>query len=61
MSIIAVYISALGALLVIINMLWASIYGRLECVLAMLKISLIVGVNIVVSRSGCPKDALVGF
>jgi amino acid permease len=34
-------------------MLLVSIYGELEFVFAMLKIALIVGVNIMVSRSRC--------
>ncbi|CRL25147.1 Amino acid/polyamine transporter I [Penicillium camemberti] len=54
----AVWISALGALLIISNMLLVSIYGELEFVFAMLKIALIVGVNIMVSRSRRKKDLL---
>lgn len=46
----AVWISALGALLIISNMLMVSVYGELEFIFAMLKIALIIGVNIMVSR-----------
>lgn len=47
----AVWISVLGALLITSNMLFISVYGELEFIFAMLKIALIIGVNIMVSRS----------
>jgi amino acid transporter len=51
----AVWISVLGALLIISNMLLVSIYGELEFIFAMMKIALIIGVNIMVSKYNCPK------
>ncbi|KAJ5170691.1 Amino acid/polyamine transporter I [Penicillium coprophilum] len=60
----AVWISALGALLVISNMLLVSIYGELEFVFAMLKIALIVGVNILsicITSGAGPQGYPMGF
>ncbi|KAJ5617457.1 hypothetical protein N7537_002571 [Penicillium hordei] len=60
----AVWISALGALLVISNMLLVSIYGELEFVFAMLKIALIVGVNIMsicITSGAGPQGYPMGF
>ncbi|KAG5961357.1 hypothetical protein E4U56_003917 [Claviceps arundinis] len=45
----AVWITVLGGLLIFSNFLLISVYGELEFVLAILKIALIVGVNILVS------------
>lgn len=47
----AVWISVLGGLLILSNMLLVSIYGELEFIFAMMKIALIIGVNIMVNTS----------
>lgn len=54
----AVWISVLGGLLILSNMLLVSIYGELEFIFAMMKIALIIGVNIMVNNSFSPRKSL---
>ncbi|KAG6104767.1 hypothetical protein E4U14_005489 [Claviceps sp. LM454 group G7] len=60
----AVWITVLGGLLVFSNFLLISVYGELEFVLAILKIALIVGVNILsicITAGAGPHGKPIGF
>ncbi|KAJ5352867.1 Amino acid/polyamine transporter I [Penicillium brevicompactum] len=60
----AVWISVLGGLLVLTNMLLVSIYGELEFIFAMMKIALIIGVNIMsicITSGAGPQGYTMGF
>ncbi|KAG5997785.1 hypothetical protein E4U43_002570 [Claviceps pusilla] len=60
----AVWITVLGGLLVFSNFLLISVYGELEFVLAILKILLIVGVNIMsicITAGAGPRGETIGF
>ncbi|KAG8419722.1 hypothetical protein J3458_004565 [Metarhizium acridum] len=54
----AVWVTVLGGLLILSNMLLIGVYGELEFIFAMLKIALIIGVNLMVrvgsGKSCCP-------
>ncbi|CAI7594918.1 unnamed protein product [Penicillium bialowiezense] len=60
----AVWISVLGGLLILSNMLLVSIYGELEFIFAMMKIALIIGVNIMsicITSGAGPQGYPMGF
>ncbi|KAG5919457.1 hypothetical protein E4U61_000843 [Claviceps capensis] len=60
----AVWITVLGGLLILSNFLLISVYGELEFVLAILKIALIVGVNILsicITAGAGPRGKPIGF
>ncbi|CAG8942464.1 unnamed protein product [Penicillium salamii] len=60
----AVWISVLGGLLILTNMLLVSIYGELEFIFAMMKIALIIGVNIMsicITSGAGPRGYPMGF
>ncbi|KAG5926530.1 hypothetical protein E4U42_003180 [Claviceps africana] len=60
----AVWITVLGGLLVLSNFLMIGVYGELEFVLAILKISLIVGVNVMaicITAGAGPHGDVIGF
>ncbi|KAG6298617.1 hypothetical protein E4U45_004965 [Claviceps purpurea] len=60
----AVWITVLGGLLIFSNFLLISVYGELEFVLAILKIALIVGVNILsicITAGAGPRGKPIGF
>ncbi|KAG6034532.1 hypothetical protein E4U41_006508 [Claviceps citrina] len=60
----AVWITVLGGLLVLSNFLLISVYGELEFVLAMVKIALIVGVNLMslcITAGAGPHGEPIGF
>ncbi|KAG6045769.1 hypothetical protein E4U17_008142 [Claviceps sp. LM77 group G4] len=60
----AVWITVLGGLLIFSNFLLISVYGELEFVLAILKIALIVGVNILsicITAGAGPHGKPIGF
>ncbi|KAH0600972.1 hypothetical protein MHUMG1_01973 [Metarhizium humberi] len=60
----AVWITLLGGLLIASNLLLISVYGELEFVLAMLKIALIVGVNVMsicITAGAGPHGEPIGF
>ncbi|OAA43264.1 Amino acid/polyamine transporter I [Metarhizium rileyi] len=60
----AVWITVLGGLLIFSNVLLISVYGELEFVLAMVKIALIIGVNVMsicITAGAGPRGESIGF